>query len=136
MNRSHGLALAFLLSTLPPVLAPLPAAAQGIRATGVLEGFGCMSLKDLPTGVGPDPAPVPVFASPEPGAALLGDATLTVLVPVPLRVEQGRVWMLRANGQRGWIDQSQLTTWRSPRNPAAQCVPAQLSNGRYGTMTR
>lgn len=106
--------------------------AQGATAVKPLEGYQCMSLAKLWDGQGPEPAPVLVFSGPEAGAASVGAAGGTVIVPSPIRPVNGRSLMIYSNGRQVWINMSDITAFHAKANPKATCRPVLLSNGRYG----
>jgi hypothetical protein len=98
-----------------------------------LPQFQCMSLTNLWNGEGPMPPPVNEFASPRPDAPSVGTAMSTVVVDKPVEVRNGRVRVVRPNGQVAWIDQGDIATWHVVSNPTAKCSVVQLANGSIGT---
>lgn len=113
-------------------LCPLSAFAQ-VHTKQVLTGYKCMMLAKQWTGEGPVPSPVPVYDAPSPAARQIGVAGGTVIVPISAQPIDGRVPMVRINGQKAWIDSAQIVPWSSKAEPSATCRPVILSNGRYGT---
>ena len=113
-------------------LCPAAALAQG-HTKQVLVGYKCMMLSRQWTGEGPTPPPVPVYDGPSSGAQQIGVAGGTVIVPVSAQPVDGRLPMVRINGQQAWIEGSQLVPWRAKADPSATCRPVILANGRYGT---
>ena len=106
--------------------------AQGIHAVRTLDGYQCMSLAKLWNGVGPQPAPVHVYASANPQSAVVGFAAASVIAPAPLKVVNGRIPMLWPNGKTVWINRKDVAPWHVVSDPSATCRPVLLSNGRYG----
>ena len=113
-------------------LCPFVAFAQGTTKQ-VLTGYKCMMLAKQYTGDGPTPPPVPVYDGPSSGARQIGVAGGTVIVPALAQPVDGRVTMVRINGEKAWIDASQIVAWHAKADPSATCRPVILPNGRYGT---
>ena len=113
-------------------LCPLVASAQS-GPKQVLVGYKCMMLAKQYIGDGPIPPPVPVFDGSSAAARKIGVAGGTVIVPVLAEPVDGRVPMVRINGEKAWIDASQLVSWHAKADPSAACRPVILPNGRYGT---
>ncbi len=109
-----------------------PAAAQ---ASQPIAGYQCMNLAKLWNGEGPQPQPVHVYLGPEQGAAVAGIAGGTVIVTSPMKVVDGRVQMLLANGRPVWIGAGDVAPFHVVSNPHATCHPVILPNGRYGVQT-
>ena len=114
------------------LLCPIAASAQ-VHTKQVLVGYKCMMLAQQWSGEGPTPPPVPIYDGPKAGAQQIGIAGGTVIVPVTAQPLDGRVSMVRTNGERAWIEASQIVPWRAKADPSATCRPVILSNGRYGT---
>ncbi len=113
-------------------LFPVVALAQ-IPAKQVLSGYKCMMLAKQWNGEGPVPPPGPVYDAPGGGAHQVGVAGGTVIVPKSAQPMDGRLPMVRINGERAWIDATQVVPWTSKADPTASCRPVILPNGRYGT---
>jgi hypothetical protein len=113
-------------------LCPVSAFAQ-IHTKQVLTGYKCMMLAKQWAGEGPTPPPVPVYDGPSAGAKQIGIAGGTVIVPTLAQSIDGRVSMVRINGEKAWIDATQIVPWASKADPSATCRPVILANGRYGT---
>jgi hypothetical protein len=99
----------------------------------VLSGYKCMMLAKQWSGEGPVPPPVPVYDAPGGGAHQVGVAGGTVIVPRSAQPTDGRLPMVRINGEKAWIDATQVVPWASKADPSASCRPVILPNGRYGT---
>lgn len=72
-----------------------------------------------------------VYAGPN-GGIPIGVAAGIVAIPQPFEAINGRVPVLRPDGQTAWIDRNLLVPYRSLTNPHATCRPVRLANGRYG----
>lgn len=100
-----------------------------------LPGWQCMALASAYGPNGISAPPQPVYSGPERNASQVGNGAGVLIVPAPLRPENGRTVMIWPNGKKVWIDVSALTQWHALSSPAATCHPALLSNGRYGYQT-
>ena len=106
------------------------------QSTKQLPQFQCMSLAKLWSGAGPMPPPVAEFATPQAGAPSVGTAMSTVVVDRPVAEQNGRVRVVRPNGQVAWINHGDVSAWHVVSNPNATCSVVQLANGRIGTTSR
>ena len=106
-----------------------------VEVVRTLPGWQCMALASAYGPQGTNAPPAPVFEGPEPGAAQIGTGAGVIIAPTNIRPTNGRTIIIRPNGEKAWIDVSQLTQWRSLSDPKAVCQPALLSNGRYGFKT-
>ncbi len=113
----------------------LPGLSAHAQTSQPIAGYQCMSLAHLWDGQGPQPPPVHVYAAPEPNAPVAGIAGGTVIVASPMKVTDGRVQMLMANGKPVWIETKDIVPFHVVSNPHAICHPVILSNGRYGVRT-
>ena len=102
------------------------------HVTGALPGWQCMALAAAYSPKGSYAPPAPVYAGPQPGATRVGGGAGVIIVPDPLKPQNGRTVMIWPNGRKVWIDVNLLTSWHQVSNPAAKCHPIVLSNGRYG----
>ncbi|MEO8713923.1 MAG: hypothetical protein ABI369_02815 [Acetobacteraceae bacterium] len=96
----------------------------------------CMSLAHLWNGEGPMPPPVAEYADPSSEAPAIGTAMATVVADKPIYVRNGRVRVVRPDGQVAWINRQDVTTWHVVSNPKARCSVVRLANGRIGTASR
>jgi hypothetical protein len=109
-----------------------PASADTIHVVSHLSGYKCMMLS-ITAQQAMDPSfHVPVYAQPSQQAQVVGYAALQVAVREPENVVNGFVQALFPTGSTVWILKSELTTYHSLGDSAAKCVPAKMSNGRYG----
>jgi hypothetical protein len=112
--------------------------AQGLKPVTTmhyLDGYQCMALA---ANYGPDgihAPPAAVYAGPENNAPQIGLSGAVIIVPDPLKPENGRTITIQSSGSKAWIDVDLLTHWHALSDPAAVCRPALLSNGRYGFRT-
>jgi hypothetical protein len=106
-----------------------------VRAVHDLPGWQCMALASAYGQNGVNAAPVPVYAGPEAASPQVGTGAGVIIVPSPLKPQNGRTEMIWPNGKKVWIDVAELTRWHSLGDPHATCRPAVMSNGRYGFAT-
>jgi hypothetical protein len=79
---------------------------------------------------------VPILSKPSKTAPKVGVAASVVLVKAPLHEVAGYAEVMRMDGGLGWVADSSLKPWRSMDGSPGQCVPAKMSNGRYGFFTK
>jgi hypothetical protein len=127
------LSLAVALVSLQSISGAL--ARESVLPVRDLEGWQCMSPKGIYEPDGINYTGAPVYSGPDAGAAQVGLGNGVIIVPNPLKPENGRTVMIWPNGKKVWIAVNELTNWHAVSDPSAQCVPALLSNGRYGTRT-
>lgn len=106
-----------------------------VDVVGALPGWQCMALASSYGPQGTNAPAAPVYAGPDDDAQQIGTAAGVIIVSSPLRPLNGRVEIIRPNGQKAWITLNLLTQWHSLSDPKAVCYPALLSNGRYGFRT-
>jgi hypothetical protein len=119
------------LTTFALIISPF-ASAYSQQSTAVPQ-YQCMGLKALWNGEGPMPPPVDEYTGPTPAATPAGIASATLIVDDPLTVIDGRVRVIRPNGQLVWIDRSEITPWHVVSNPNAVCSVIMLPNGTLQT---
>jgi hypothetical protein len=107
-----------------------------VKVVKKLPGWQCMVIAAAYGPLGTNAPPAPVFDGPQPGAAQIGTDGGVIIAPASIHPTNGRTEIIRANGQRAWIDVDQIVPYHSLSNPAAVCYPALLSNGRYGFTTK
>ena len=106
------------------------ARAEEPKVVAYLRATRCM----MPTG-GPlrgEGGPPAVLAAPRPGAPTLGTASDPVIADDPLRVVNGHMRVLHADGRTGWVRRDRLRAWRVAASPGLRCLPARMSDGRLG----
>ena len=59
----------------------------------------------------------------------------TVVVDRPVAEQNGRVRVVRPNGQVAWINRGDIVPWHVVSNPNAKCSVVQRANGSVGTMS-
>lgn len=111
-------------------------AAAHAQTETTLPNFQCMSLANVWNGQGPMPPAVHEYAAPNAGAASVGIAMATIVTDRPMRVEDGRVRVIRPNGRTAWIDKMAIGPWRVASNPNAQCWVVRRQNGMILTDSR
>ncbi len=94
-----------------------------------LPNFQCMSLANVWNGQGPMPPAVHEYAGPNAGAASVGIVMSTVVTDRPMRVDDGKVRVIRPNGSAAWINKTAIRPWRVASNPNAQCWVVRKENG-------
>lgn len=108
------------------------ASADALHVVSHLSGYKCMML-NITAQQAMDPTfHVPVYAQPSQQSKVVGYAALQVAVRDPENVVSGFVQALFPMGSTVWIPRNELTTYHSLGDPTAKCVPAKMSNGRYG----
>ena len=110
--------------------------AQGFKPVTVvrtLPGYRCMALASTYGAQGTYAPPAPVYAGPQASAVQIGTGAGTIIASASEQPTNGRLEIVRPNGQKAWMDVNQLTVWHSLSDPSAVCRPVLLSNGRYGT---
>jgi hypothetical protein len=110
-------------------------AQQKVQVVKRLDGYQCMALAAAYGSQGAFAPPVPVYTGPQANAPQAGTAAGVIIVPSPLRIENGRTPMIAVNGNTVWIAAKDIVRWHSVNDPHAVCQPALLSNGRYGFIT-
>ena len=111
------------------------ASSEAVHVVRLLEGYQCMALTSSYGPQGHLAPPVPVYSGPEKDAHQVGMGAGVIVVPTPLRPQNGRTSMVAINGTVVWIDLSLITPWHSLNDPKATCKPAVMSNGRVGFTT-
>ena len=109
-----------------------PTLADRPQVVSHLAGYKCMML-NVTAEQAMDPTfHVPVYAQPSAQSQPVGYAALQIAVRDPERVVNGFEQALFPTGATVWIAAKDLTAYHSLGDPTARCVPARLSNGRYG----
>ena len=111
------------------ILIAVPFATAHAQQSNESPSYKCMGLKNVWNGEGPMPPPVLEYAGPSAGAASAGIASAILIVDNPLKITDGRVRVIRPNGEVVWIDRSQITPWHVVSNPSAVCSVSVLPNG-------
>ena len=111
------------------ILIAVPFATAQAQQSNAMSSYKCMGLKNVWNGEGSMPPPVLEYAGPSAGAASAGIASAILIVDNPLKITDGRVRVIRPNGEVVWIDRSQITPWHVVSNPSAVCSVSVLPNG-------
>ena len=82
------------------------------------------------------PPPVTEYAGPEASAPSVGTALATIVVDRPAIERDGRIRVVRPDGQIAWVNRPDVTAWHVASNPNARCSVVRFSNGLIGTMSR
>jgi hypothetical protein len=114
----------------------MPVLAQGVHVTRPLPGYQCMSLNLSEAQMESNTVQVPILAQPTKTGRPVGTAASVVLAKSPLHEVSGYAEIMRLDGHPGWVAGSYLKPWRSLDGSPGECVPAVMSNGRYGFFTR
>jgi len=109
-----------------------PAEAQGIHAVRPLAGYACMMLNLTEQQLMDASARVPARTAPDAASPAVGWAAATVAVRGPFHVVNGFAEALFPSGATVWIESAKLRPYRSDGDPAARCVPSEMSNGKPG----
>jgi hypothetical protein len=111
----------------------VPIAVASAQDSASSPSYQCMGLKSVWNGEGPMPPPVLEYTGPSSTANSAGIASATLIVDNPVQVINGRVRVIRPNGEVVWIDRSQITPWHVVSNPNAVCSVVALPNGTLQT---
>ncbi|GAB0119867.1 hypothetical protein Acid7E03_39390 [Acidisoma sp. 7E03] len=106
------------------------------RTKEVLPNFQCMSLSNAWNGQGAMPPPVQEFAGPGANAAPVGIAMSTIVTDRPMKIQNGRVRVVRPNGSTAWISKSAIGPWHVASNPNARCWVIRKASGLILTDSR
>jgi hypothetical protein len=116
--------------------APLIGWPQEGNAAQPISGAECMSLNLSDAQMANNSVQIPILAGPSGTAPRVASAASVVLAISPAHDVSGYTEVLRINGRHGWIASSHLKPWHSLDGSDESCVPAKMSNGRYGFVTR
>jgi len=120
-----------VIPILAAVFFTVPAMAQP-TAPKIIKGYKCMMLNITELQSMDPNFHVFVRSAPSASAPVAGWATSVVIVPNDVVSQNGFVPMLRANGQKAWISETDIKPYRPVAAPNAHCVPQILPNGRVG----
>lgn len=97
-----------------------------------LSGYECMML-NITEQQSMDPQfHVDLKAQPSPSSATIGWQPAIVIVKEPAVPQNGFLQVIRANGQKAWIEANIVKPYHPVADPTAKCVPEVLPSGMIG----
>ncbi|MDE1905509.1 MAG: hypothetical protein KGH75_03550 [Rhodospirillales bacterium] len=97
-----------------------------------LAGYECMML-NITEQQSMDPHfHVNLKAQPSASSATVGWQPAIVIVKEPAVPENGFLQVIRANGQKAWIEESIVKPYRAAADPTAKCAPEVMPSGMIG----